>query len=437
VVIGSLNISRIGGQEAYFSETDFELIQLFAGQASIALRNAEAHHAVSLRAETDELTGLGNHGAFQRYLSGLLDGADPNSPEPRRIGLLMMDLDRFKDYNDRLGHPAGDALLRAIGGVIQDAARAGDRVFRYGGDEFVLVLADADAAEAAAVGDRIRRAVGRLTAREATPVTITVGAAVVPDDARDKNALISNADTALYHGKQFGENRVVRFADVPSEMRDLRATLEQLARATLMDPTERGSVEHLVEEAARLGAITTEREPSDSIRDTLLAIARSLESSDAPVRGHVDRVARLARGVAERLGCSAHETASIELAARLHGLEELGRTELVAVTSLRDVGEIVAAQRALSQGRSRRRTPDATSLASEIIVAANAFDELVGPRGSARARAIAVETLRDRLRGVRGEVLDALELEVGPGLRRVRTAPRRRQTDTEAVAGAA
>ena len=66
VVIGCLNISRVGGEEAHFSEADFELVKLFAGQASIALRNAEEHLAVSMRADTDALTGLGNHGAFQR-----------------------------------------------------------------------------------------------------------------------------------------------------------------------------------------------------------------------------------------------------------------------------------------------------------------------------------------------------------------------------------
>ena len=68
-----MNVSRVGGREVYFSESDFELIQLFAGQASIALRNADEHHAVSQRAETDALTGLGNHGAFQRDLARIVE----------------------------------------------------------------------------------------------------------------------------------------------------------------------------------------------------------------------------------------------------------------------------------------------------------------------------------------------------------------------------
>jgi diguanylate cyclase (GGDEF)-like protein/excisionase family DNA binding protein len=438
-VIGTLNIGRIGREEVYFSDADFELIQLFAGQASIALRNAEAHQVVSQRAETDELTGLGNHGAFQRYLAERMEGLDPARPDAPRIGLLMMDLDRFKAYNDRLGHPAGDALLHAIGGAIQGAARALDRVFRYGGDEFVLVLHDVDAADAAVVGDRIRRAVARLSAAEATPVTITVGAAAFPSDAGDKNALISAADTALYHGKQSGENRVVRFADVPSEMRDLRGTLDQLARAALQHPEEAGNMEHLVEHAALLGTPgdrAEEPQAGASVRDTLLAVSRSLESRDAATRGHADRVGRTARSVAERLGCSSDEAAAIELAARLHGLKEIGRDELSAVGSLRDVAEIVAGHRLLYEGQPLRRATDTVSLAAEVVAAANAYDELTSGHatGTRLRRERALERMRANRRGVRGEVIDALAWVVGP---RVKPLPAGRRRSDTALEGAA
>jgi diguanylate cyclase (GGDEF)-like protein len=202
-VIGAMNVGRVGGVEAYFSENDFELVKLFAAQASIALRNADAHSAVSLRAETDALTGLGNHGAFQRDLATLLeeDSADPGA---RRVAMLMMDLDRFKAYNDRHGHPAGDALLHAIATAIYGAARTDDRVYRYGGDEFALILPNATVAQAVRVAQRVRRAVGVLTATNATPVTITIGVAAVPDNAADRAGLIAAADTALYYGKGSG-----------------------------------------------------------------------------------------------------------------------------------------------------------------------------------------------------------------------------------------
>ena len=239
-VIGCMNISRVGGSENYFSENDFELVKLFAGQASIALRNAEAHHAVNERADTDALTGLGNHGAFQRTLGELCDASagrgKRRATDRRTVSLLMLDLDLFKGYNDRLGHPAGDALLHAVGGAIHGAARADDLVFRYGGDEFALVLPDVDARTAATIAERVRAAVAKLTAEDASPVTISIGVATIPGDAADKNALIAAADTALYLGKQSGGDRVIAASDVPSEMRDLRGTLDQLARAALHAP---------------------------------------------------------------------------------------------------------------------------------------------------------------------------------------------------------
>jgi diguanylate cyclase (GGDEF)-like protein/excisionase family DNA binding protein len=214
LVTGSMNVSRVGGEPVYFSETDFELVQLFAAQAAVALRNADAHHAMSLRAETDALTGLGNHGAFQRDLAAAIAGAESAPPEAGQLGLLMMDLDRFKAYNDRFGHPAGDALLHAVGEALYAATRSDDHVYRYGGDEFTVVLSGVDLAAAQRVAERARRHVAAVSLeRGAAPVTITVGVALFPDHGTGKDALISAADAALYAGKQAGGDRTV----VPGE----------------------------------------------------------------------------------------------------------------------------------------------------------------------------------------------------------------------------
>ncbi len=432
-VIGSLNISRIGGEEAYFSASDFDLIKLFASQASIALRNAAAHYEVSQRAETDALTELGNHGAFQRYLAEVFDSVDAEAGEPP-FGLLMMDLDQFKDYNDGLGHQAGDALLTAIGKAIVKAARGNDRVYRYGGDEFAVVLQDVDPATAALAGDRIRRAVARITAGEPHPVTITVGVATYPGDARDKNALINAADTALYYGKQAGENRVVRIADVPREMRALRGTLDQLARAALRHPEEAGSMEQLVEQAARLGSGIDDE--ASALRDAVLAMVRVLDAQSAAGRGHADRVAHLARAVADRLGCPHDESDTIELAARLHGLEEIPAEALEGVRSLHGVREILGAERRLSDV-SRRRARGPVSLGAEIVAAANAYDALAGGRSTTRRSAsAALAALPGRAPAVRREVLEAVgRIVAGSSVRPITRG--RRRVDRDAERGAA
>jgi diguanylate cyclase (GGDEF)-like protein len=321
-VEGSLNISRVGGPEIYFSQNDFEIIKLFAAQASIALRNADAHLAVSLRASTDALTGLGNHGAFQRTLADLLarpgaNGTDGAAPHP--VSLLMMDLDNFKPYNDRLGHPAGDALLHAVGVAIRSAARADDLVYRYGGDEFALILPEVAPADAMAIAERARRAVARLTAKELSPVTITIGVATHPADAGDKNGLIGAADTALYYGKQSGGDRVIAAPDVPAEMRNLRGTLDELARAALLNPDDTRAVEHLVGHAQRMGG----------------------EGEPTAARDRAERVGSLAVNVAMELGCDENDLRNVELAARLHALELIGSNELRGVSGMREVEEII------------------------------------------------------------------------------------------------
>ena len=193
-VIGTLNMARMGGEESHFSRDEFELVQLFAAQASIALRNAEAHGAVVTRADHDALTGLRNHGAFQRELGGRIGQAESFS-------LLMLDLDAFKAYNDTRGHPAGDALLGRIAQAMTEAVRDGDHVFRYGGDEFAILLPRVGEALAREISERIRAAVAGLTDTHGPSVTVSVGIAVYPEHGAAKDDLVAAADRALYLAK--------------------------------------------------------------------------------------------------------------------------------------------------------------------------------------------------------------------------------------------
>jgi diguanylate cyclase (GGDEF)-like protein len=199
-VVGSLNLTRVGGPEAHFSEHEFELSKLFAGQASIALQNAEAHVTVSSRADLDALTSLRNHGTFQRDLAEMVETGKPFS-------LLMMDLDFFKTFNDTYGHPAGDALLQTVAGAMVSATRQNDRAYRYGGDEFALLLFGASRAHAGEVAGRVRTAVTESVRTSAlgefgVHVSASVGAAHWPADGESAAALLEAADAALYRAKR-------------------------------------------------------------------------------------------------------------------------------------------------------------------------------------------------------------------------------------------
>src|SRR5262245_14920959 len=199
-VIGTLNLARMGEAEAHFTRDELELVQLFAAQASVALRNAEAHGAVLTPAEPDALTGLLNHGAFQRELGELVERGDP-------FALLMLDLDSFKTYNDRHGHPQGDRLLGRIASAMTVGLREDDRVYRYGGDEFAILMPGVTPAAVREVTDRIRAAVLRESEADGPVVTISAGAALFPQDGPGKDELVTAADRALYLQKPHGGPR--------------------------------------------------------------------------------------------------------------------------------------------------------------------------------------------------------------------------------------
>src|SRR5258706_3430968 len=195
-VIGTMNIGRMGDADSYFSPNEFELTKLFAGQASIALENAETHGAIKIRAEHDALPGLRNHGSFQREL-----GEAVAAPGAAIFALLMLDLDSFKAFNDTCGHPAGDALLAGVAGAMRAATRGDDAVYRYGGDEFAVLLPGATRIEAYEVAERIRRNVADLPGRTGPRVTASVGVACYPTDALTKDQLVAIADQSLYLAK--------------------------------------------------------------------------------------------------------------------------------------------------------------------------------------------------------------------------------------------
>jgi diguanylate cyclase (GGDEF)-like protein len=210
-VAGTLNVGRMGKDEAHFSDEEFELARLFAGQASIALRNAEALRAVEARAQTDALTGLLNRGAFDDELDRLI--AD-HRIDP--LFLVMLDLDGFKQYNDELGHPAGDALLQVAGRAIRASVRDGDLCFRYGGDEFALLLPRIDEESALQIAERVREAIAKAGSGGRYRVTASVGVSGWPSDARDPAALVAAADSALYRAKGLGGDRVELWSERPS-----------------------------------------------------------------------------------------------------------------------------------------------------------------------------------------------------------------------------
>jgi diguanylate cyclase (GGDEF)-like protein/excisionase family DNA binding protein len=218
-VQGLLTIERLG-EQAKFTHEEFDLVKLFAAHVSIALHNAEAHRAVELRAETDTLTGLWNHGALIDNIAQLVE-------QGTKFSMLMVDLDFFKRYNDRFGHQAGNIVLQHIASLLRASCRESDLVFRYGGDEFVLLLPGTSLAGARIVAEKIMAAVGSFTGDRPmpTPLTCSIGIAVFPKDGEDSQSIILAADRACYAGKRAGRARIA-------------TALDGLALAAEFEPTE-------------------------------------------------------------------------------------------------------------------------------------------------------------------------------------------------------
>ncbi len=153
------------------------------------------------RARTDDLTALPNFRAFRERIDAELARADRY---PESFGILVLDLDRFKKYNDTHGHLAGNEALQRVARVIRDTVRSVDFPARYGGEEFAVIVPEIDVAALAAIAERIRANVESLQI-----LTISIGGAIFPADGKTVDALFQTADERLYAAKGAGRNRVV------------------------------------------------------------------------------------------------------------------------------------------------------------------------------------------------------------------------------------
>jgi len=186
-------------------EADKRIFNMFVEQAAGAIENSRAFEDTLIRAHTDTLTSLWNHGYFQYRLDEeLLKAKSKNYP----LSILMIDLDDFKKFNDTYGHMQGDEALRRISENLKKNGRDIDVICRYGGEEFSVILPTATKEETAQIAERIRISLAAESIAN-TNFTVSIGLANYPQDGEDKDTLVRKADIALYKAKKEGKNKVV------------------------------------------------------------------------------------------------------------------------------------------------------------------------------------------------------------------------------------
>jgi diguanylate cyclase (GGDEF)-like protein len=193
-----------------FDDDDLGTLRTFARQVAVALDNVRVHKEAERLSLTDPLTGLSNYRFLKQALRREVERASRFS---RTLAVLALDVDRFKEVNDTYGHGVGDAVLAEFARRLLGEIREVDFAFRQGGEEFVVLLPETDAAGGALVAERLGAAVRRppvitstTTGPQRITVTVSIGVAVYPDHGATGPAVLEAADDALYAAKTAGRD---------------------------------------------------------------------------------------------------------------------------------------------------------------------------------------------------------------------------------------
>jgi len=205
-VLGVVNVNNKRSQKSFVSD-DLRLLDAIAGHAAVALGNARQYEETLRRAQRDALTGLANHGHLFATLEREVERA---LRYERKLSIAMIDIDKFKPYNDRFGHRAGDDALVRVANALLEISRVHDIVARYGGEEFTVVLPETGLKGARAFGEKIRQMIESISFGPdgQTELTVSIGIAELSAENGTATTLVDDADGQLYRAKSLGRNRV-------------------------------------------------------------------------------------------------------------------------------------------------------------------------------------------------------------------------------------
>ena len=239
-------VLAVANKQEPFLAADVDVVSITAEQVALALERHRFLAVVQRQASIDDLTGLYNHRFLVDYLGQQVALAERlNAP----LAILMIDIDHFKDLNDRYGHQAGDAALAAFAQTLVSSVRRSDLAARYGGEEFSVVMANTSAAEARLVAEKIRRNSGhtRIELPDGEPValTVSIGGAAFPENTDNARELLRLADESLYRAKRTGRNRTCMSGEGSRRSRSRRPVVSLVHTPGSVEPgSTAGAAEH-------------------------------------------------------------------------------------------------------------------------------------------------------------------------------------------------
>lgn len=297
-----------------FSAEERAIARGLSNLASLALANARLHAQTRLSLEaarhqagTDELTGLSNRRVIEERLERVAARA---TADRDALSVLVLDLDEFKQINDRHGHGVGDDCLKLVARTIEASLRPGDHAGRVGGEEFLVILPGTGPKGAWLVAERLRVAIGEIPGPIGLDLSASVGVASFPTHAQGAGALVRAADSAMYSAKAIGRNRSVVFSP----------------------------------ECARSRTEGTPRAPTshDGYLGSVLALAAAIDARDPSTYAHSTTVSGYAAAIAVRLGLGVDTVEGVRVAGLLHDIGKVGVSDAV----LHKPGRLSAAEMA-------------------------------------------------------------------------------------------
>jgi diguanylate cyclase (GGDEF)-like protein len=309
-------------RERAFSSEDVQMVQTLARQIALALHNALTHQAAFEQAITDGLTGLKTH----RYFMEAVEREWRRSTRSgQAFSVIMLDLDRFKEVNDRHGHGQGDMVLRTVANVLSGNVRQSNVVARYGGDEFSILMPEATATQAGTFAERMRANIENELLLKTHGVTASFGIGTFPVHGPSKEEVLRAADAGMYMAKHQNGNCVQLGPTLPIAVNFgqgyeiLAPNLGAAARRTFCTGPEAFD-----EYFGRIEKASQQGMEESYLLDTVTSLARAVDFSDHSTRDHGQAVSRWAARIARQVRMSDEEIEEVRLAGVLHDIGKVG-----------------------------------------------------------------------------------------------------------------